>query len=224
MVDRRGAGIAAVCGELLAAGEAVLAVCADARRRGDGLATLVAGLALEDTAFAAISWTDLVADPTKASASRHLVLIDPPPVAELLETAARAPVGGGVYLGWGRAETTFAQTVLEAELDLRPHLTALYRILRESDAKGASGESLEAILKGDGRYPRPGRLAGRLIRVLTQLQLATYDRAERTLHIERDPPRTDLERSTAYTAYAERLAHARAYLGSEATQRASIAA
>ncbi|HEX4720375.1 MAG TPA: single-stranded-DNA-specific exonuclease RecJ [Thermoleophilaceae bacterium] len=224
LIDRRGHGISAVCGELLAGGESVLAVCADALRRADGLATLVAGLALERTSFAAISWSDLAADPSEASGFRHIVLIDPPPVAELLETAARAPVAGGVYLGWGPAETAFAQSALEWELDLRPHLTALYRLLHESDAQGASGESLEAVLRGDGRYPRPGRLSARLIRVLSQLQLATYDRTTRTLQIEPDAPKTSLDRSTVYSAYAERLAQARAYLGSEATQKLAAAA
>ena len=224
LIDRRGHGISAVCGEPLAAGESVLAVCADARRRADGLATLVAGLSRGGTAFGAIGWSDLIADPGHAQGFRHLVLIDPPPVAELLETAARAPVGGGVYLGWGPAETAFAQTVIEAELDLRPQLTALYRLLRESRARGASGESLEAILRGAGRYPRPGRVSGRLIRVLTQLQLASYDRRARALRIEPDPPRTSLDLSTAFTAYSERLAQARAYLGYEAAQRTAVAA
>jgi single-stranded-DNA-specific exonuclease len=224
LIDRRGHGISAVCGELLAAGESVLALCADARRRASGLADLVAGLAPGDAAFAAISWPDLVADPGQAAAFRHLVVIDPPPVSELLDVAARAPASGGVYLGWGPAETAFAQTVLDAELDLRPQLTALYRLLRESNAQGATGESLQAILAGDGRYQRPGRVAGRLIRVLTQLQLATYDRAARTLQIEPDAPKTSLERSTAFTAYSERLAQARAYLGYEATQRVAAAA
>ncbi|MFL5839355.1 MAG: single-stranded-DNA-specific exonuclease RecJ [Thermoleophilaceae bacterium] len=216
LVDRRGQGIAAVCGELLAGGESVLAVCADARRRVDGLAALVAGLALEGTGFAAVSWTDLVANPGTAAGYRHIVLIDPPPVAELVEAALRAPASGGVYLGWGRAETAFAQTVLEAELDLRPALTALYRLLRESEAKGATGESLEAILRGDCRYPRPGRVAARLIRVLTQLQLATYDRAARSCIVDPEAPRTTLDRSTVYAAYTARLESARIYLGSEA--------
>jgi single-stranded-DNA-specific exonuclease len=220
LLDRRGQGIAAVSGELLAAGESVLAVCADARRRADGLATLVAGLALEGTPFAAVSWSDLIADPGVAAGYRHIVLIDPPPVVELVELALRAPAGGGVYLAWGRAETAFAQTVLEAELDLRPALTSLYRLLRESDAKGASGESLAAILRGDGRYPRPGRVAARLVRVLTQLQLATYDRDGRRCIVDPDAPRTTLDRSSAYTAYTARLASARAYLGSEAAQAA----
>jgi single-stranded-DNA-specific exonuclease len=202
----------------------VLAVCADARRRADGLAELVAGLALEDAPFAAISWPDLVADPARAAGFRHVVLVDPPPVSELLEVAMRAPASGGVYMGWGPAETTFAQTVLESELDLRPQLESLYRLLRESDAQGASGESLEAILAGDGRYPRPGRIAGRLIRVLAQLQLVTYDRAGRVLRIESDAPKTSLDRSTAFNAYGERLAQARAYLGYEATQRVAAAA
>jgi single-stranded-DNA-specific exonuclease len=224
LIDRRGQGISAVCGELLAAGESVLAVCADARRRAQGLAELVAGLALGGAAFAAISWPDLVADPSQASGFRHVVVLDPPPVSELLEVAARAPASGGVYLGWGPAETAFAQTILDSELDLRPQLESLYRLLRESDAQGASGESLEAILIGDGRYPRPGRVAARLIRVLTQLQLATYDRAGRTLRIERDAPKTSLDRSTVFSAYSERLAQARAYLGHEATQRVSAAA
>jgi hypothetical protein len=209
-----------VSGELLAAGESVLAVCADAHRRAEGLAALVADLALEGTPFAAVSWAGLVADPGVAAGHRHIVLIDPPPVAELVELALRAPASGGVYLAWGRAETAFAQTLLEAELDLRPPLTALYRLLRESDAKGASGESLEAILRGDGTYPRPGRVAARLVRVLTQLQLATYDRDGRTCLVDADAPRTTLDRSSAYTAYTARLESARAYLGSQAAQAA----
>jgi single-stranded-DNA-specific exonuclease len=224
LIDRRGHGISAVCGELLAAGESVLAVCADARRRADGLRELVAGLALGDAAFAAIGWPDLIADPGHAGGFRHVVLIDPPPVSELLEVALRAPASGGVYMGWGPAETQFAQTILDSELDLRPQLESLYRLLRESDAQGATGESLEAILAGDGRYPRPGRVAARLIRVLMQLQLVTYDRAGRALRIEPDPPKTSLDRSTAFTAYSERLTQARAYLGYEATQRVAAAA
>src|SRR3954452_7790023 len=136
VVDRRGHGISAISGELLAAGESVLAVCADARRRAGGLAQLVAGIALEGTRFAAVSWPDLVADQALAAGFRHIVVIDPPPVAELLKVAIRAPAAGGVYLGWGSAETAFAQTVLEGDLDLRPQLTALFRLLRESDAQG----------------------------------------------------------------------------------------
>src|SRR4051794_11326793 len=224
LVDRRGSGIAAVCGELLAAGESVLAVCADARRRADSLAELVAGLALGGAAFAAIAWADLIAGPSHARGFRHVVVVDPPAVPELLDVAARAPASGGVYLGWGPAETAFAQTVLESELDLRPQLTALYRLLRESAAGGASGESLEAVLRGDGRYGRPGRVAGRLIRVLTQLQLATYDRTTRALQIELEAPKTSLERATSFTAYAERLAQARAYLGHEAIPKVAAAA
>jgi hypothetical protein len=111
-----------------------------------------------------------------------------------------------------------------AELDLRPQLEALYRLLRDSDAQAASGESLEAILLGDGRYPRRGRVAGRLIRVLTQLQLASYDRTERALRIDPEAPKTSLDRSTTYAAYSERLAQARAYLGYEATKRVAAAA
>jgi hypothetical protein len=127
-------------------------------------------------------------------------------------------------LGWGQAETAFARAALEAELDLRPQLTSLYRLLRESDAQGATGESLEAILAGDGRYPRPGRVAARLIRVLTQLQLATYERGTRTLRIDPEAAKTSLEQSTAFSAYSERLAQGRAYLGYEATQRVAVAA
>jgi IS5 family transposase len=56
------------------------------------------------------------------------------------------------------------------------------------------------------------------------LQLATYDRAARTLRIEADAPKTSLDRSTTYVAYSERLAQARAYLGYEATHKAALAA
>src|SRR4051794_33740615 len=86
LVDRRGHGISAVCGELLAAGESVLAVCAHARRRGDGLAPLGGGWALEGPGSAAIAWAALVPAPGRAPGSRHIVLVDPPPVPELLDT------------------------------------------------------------------------------------------------------------------------------------------
>ncbi len=225
LVDRRGQGIAAVCGELLAAGESVLAVCADARRRAGGLAALVAGLAAgEGAELAAIGWSDLLARPPEAARHRHLVLIDPPPVPALLQAAARTPVPGGVYLGWGRAETEFARTVAEAELDLRPQLATLYRLLRESHAQGASGESLEALLAGDGVYPRSGRVSGRLIRVLSQLRLVEYERGARALRIQPSAPRTELERSPAFVAYSDRLAEARAYLGAEAVHKSVVAA
>jgi hypothetical protein len=60
--------------------------------------------------------------------------------------------------------------------------------------------------------------------VLTQLQLAAYDRSTRALRIDPDAQKTSLDRSSSFTAYEGRLAQARAYLGYEATHKIAAAA
>ncbi len=66
------------------------------------------------------------------------------------------------------------------------------------------------MLRGDGAHPRSPELAARLVRVLRELGLVACERdgaghpACRVL----DAPRTALEKSAAYRAYAARLADA----------------
>ncbi|MDQ6819956.1 MAG: hypothetical protein M3076_06405, partial [Actinomycetota bacterium] len=76
-----------------------------------------------------------------------------------------------------------------------------------------SGEELERLLRGDGEHGRPARLAGRLIRVLAELELVSLDRDLPALGIAGSAP-TALERSAAYRAYTQRLEDGRRYLSS----------
>ena len=84
-----------------------------------------------------------------------------------------------------------------------------YRALR--DAGGAAGEELEALLRGDPQTPRPATLAGRVVRVLAELNLVSLDPDTRTLAVP-VAQRTALERSAAFRAYQQRLEDGRRWL------------
>jgi hypothetical protein len=99
----------------------------------------------------------------------------------------------------------------ELEYGLRASLAALYRALR---ARGrVTGEELGRLLRGNGAHGRPARLAGRLIRVLAELELVSLDRDLPALEVA-DAQRTSLERSAAYRVYAARYEDGRRYLNS----------
>ncbi|HEX4344295.1 MAG TPA: single-stranded-DNA-specific exonuclease RecJ [Solirubrobacteraceae bacterium] len=184
--DRRGGGIAGTVGALVASGESVLVVAADAILRARHLAPILGGMHL-------CSYDALDRDPRLASAYAHVVLLDPPagPLPEIAATT---------HLVWGPAELGFAEHIHERQYDLRASLTATYRVLR--DAGGAGGEELEALLRGDPQTPRPATLAGRVIRVLAELDLVSLDPDSRTLTVPL-AERTALERSAAFRAYQQ---------------------
>jgi hypothetical protein len=121
-------------------------------------------------------------------------------------------------MAWGAPDGAFARAVARAALDLRPSLIGLYRALRERPVAGAD---LERVLRGDGTHARSPELAARLIRVLRELGLVALEhdgaghRACRVL----DAPRTELEKSDAYRAYAARLADAERRLDSALPRR-----
>ena len=247
--DVRGGGIAGLLGDLVAAGEPVLAVAAHAEHRAQALAGRVGG-------FAVTSWAALEADPGLAAAFTHVVAVDPPAHARLRALAGHLPGEGWTHLAWGDAECGLAMRVLTWELDLRAPLAALYRALRTAasappDTEVASpspgvastspgvaspspgvaspspsapillgGEDLLALLRGSGSQPRSGALAGRLLRVLDELGLATVRRAPLTVSVPEPAGRTDLERSPAFRAYAARLADGLAHLGAEPARTA----
>jgi hypothetical protein len=102
----------------------------------------------------------------------------------------------------------------ELEYGLRTSLVFLYRGLRHR--RRVAGEELEHLLRGDGPSGRPARLAGRLIRVLAELELVSLDRDLPALAVAGAEP-TTLERSPAYRAYAQRLKEGRTYLSSATT-------
>ena len=106
----------------------------------------------------------------------------------------------------------------ELEYGLRASLVALYRALRLRQR--VAGEELEHLLRGEGPHGRPARLAGRLIKVLAELELVSLDRDLPALAIAGVAP-TALERSPSYRVYAKRHEDGRRFLSSNANLPAS---
>ena len=209
MIDRRGAGIAGVLADLVASGEPVLAVTAHAPHRARALRDRAGG-------FAVCSWHALEDDPGLAAAFAHVVAVDPPARRELLDH----PSGEGwTHLAWGEPELGLAARIHQWDFALRDPLTALYRALRA--AREVRGEACEAALRGEGPQPRSAALAGRLVRVLTELDLVVLDPHGPVLKVAEAPARTALERSAAFRAYQRRLEDGRRYLNSTPTTRAA---
>ncbi|HEV2769735.1 MAG TPA: single-stranded-DNA-specific exonuclease RecJ [Solirubrobacteraceae bacterium] len=200
--DRRGGGIAGTLMALVHSGEPVLALAADAPLRARHLAPLAGGFGLCDhAAFAR--------EPALADGYAHVVAVDPPPdVAALAALLASVP-GRTTHLAWGEAELGFAAQIHERDHDLRVPLAALYRALRGTP--GAVGEQLEALLCGEGSQRRPPALAGRCLRVLSELELVHVDAVERRVELAR-AQRTALERSATFRAASRRREEGRAWL------------
>ena len=201
--DRRGGGIAGTIGALVASGEPVLVVAADAIARRRHLQPILGG-------FELCSYDALDRDPGLACPDAHVVLLDPP-------AGPTHAYGKLTHLAWGPAELRFAQQIHERQYDLRASLTATYRALR--DAGGAAGEELESLLRGDPRTPRPAALAGRVVRVLAELRLVSLDPDTRTMTVP-VAERTALERSEAFRAYQQRLENGRRWLSREMAKAA----
>jgi single-stranded-DNA-specific exonuclease len=145
--DRRGGGIAGVVASLVASGERVLVVAADAPRRARHLRARLGGFDLTDHLA-------LERDPQLAARYDHLVVLDPPPYDGL--AAAPGPL---VHLVYGEPEIAFARAALEHAYDLRQPVAAVYRALRD-------GRSL------DGLDPA---VAARAVVVLAELGLVDED-------------------------------------------------
>jgi hypothetical protein len=136
--------------------------------------------------------------------------------------AERLPGDGWTHLAWGAPELDLACRVLTWELDLRPHLADTYRALR-SLPTAPGGEALSELLRGSGRWPRSGSVGGRVLRVLDELGLVVFERAEFAIAVSPPAGRTELERSPAFRAYAERLRSGLAYLAEPARTRRQAA-
>jgi len=208
-LDRRGESPLAVLADAVAAVGTVLAVCADVPRRLPGLSSRIGG-------FALISYPALERAPELGRRYAHLVALDPP--ASPRSATALACGMGFTHSAWGEAELRFAQQMHEREYGLRASLEALYRGLRAR--RRVAGEELERLLRGDAQPGRPARLAGRLIRVLAELELVSLDRDLPALAIAGTAP-TALARSPAYRAYARRLEDGRLFLSSANPRRSA---
>jgi hypothetical protein len=164
------------------------------------------------------SWAALEDDPRLAAPFTHVVAIDPPS-----RPPFDHPSGAGwTHLAWGEPELDFSAHIHEWDFALRDPLTALYRALRVLGGK-ARGEACESVLRGEGPQPRSAALAGRLVRVLTELGLADFSdgNPHPALTVAESPQRTALERSAAYRAYQRRLEDGRRYLTSSDTTEAA---
>ncbi len=201
--DRRGGGIAGTITALVASGEPVLVVAADAHARLGHLRPILGG-------FALCSHDALERDPSLARSTAHVVMLDPP-------AGPLRSHGAVTHLTWGPPELRFAAQIHEREYALRASLTATYRALRAAGEAG--GEELETLLRGDAKTPRPAALAGRVLRVLAELHLVSLDPDSRTVTVPA-AERTALERSAAFRAYQQRYEDGRTFL-SEVTAKAA---
>ena len=208
-LDRRGQSPLAVLADALAAGGPLLAVCADVGRRLPGLAPRVGG-------FSLIAYHALERDPALLERFPQVVALDPPACAS---HAALLRLGEGyAHLGWGEPELRFAEQMHELEYGLRASLVALYRVLRLRQR--VAGEELEHLLRGEGPHGRPARLAGRLIKVLAELELVSLDPELPALAIAGVAP-TALDRSPSYRVYAKRHEDGRQFLSNNENPPAS---
>jgi single-stranded-DNA-specific exonuclease len=210
--DVRGTGIAGLLADLVAAGDPVLAVVAHAPHRARTLNTKIGG-------FATCSWAALADDPELAAPFAHVVAVDPPADPQLIRLLERASAASRAHLAWGEPELGFARRIHQWDFALRESLKALYRAL--CGAREVSGEALEAVLRGEGPQPRSAALAGRLVRVLSELDLAALDREGQALRLTEAPARTALEHSPAFRAYHQRLEDGLRYLTSDTIRQAA---
>jgi single-stranded-DNA-specific exonuclease len=211
VIDRCGDGAQAVLRELTAGEGGVLAVVADVPRR-------IAGLQERCGGFALCSHGALARDPQLAERFAHVVVLDPPAHAD---EAARLRAGAPhayAHLCWGTAELRFAQQIHESEHALRAALVPLYRALRGCGS--ATGEELEALLRGDRVHPRSVAQAARLVAILSELGLVSLDRDLPALTV-RDSERTALECSATYRAAMQRYEDGRRWLTETATEPAT---
>jgi single-stranded-DNA-specific exonuclease len=211
--DHRGKGIAALITLLLATGEPVLVLSADAVARRRHLGPRLGG-------FGLASYEALVRDAALPDPFSHVVLLDPPTseIAEIRAASADpdAPAQR-LYLAWGPAELRFAAHIHEREYGLRDSLAARYRTLR--DRGGAAGRELEAILRGEPSQPPSPEHAGRLLRVLTEVGLVSLDRESAAVTVTERRGVT-LEHSAAYRHYQRLRQDGLSYLGLTTRQAA----
>jgi single-stranded-DNA-specific exonuclease len=212
--DVRGAGIAGTLADLVATGERVLALTCHAPQRARALRGRAGG-------FALCSWSAFEDDPTLAGGFAHVVAIDPPAHAHRRALLERASGAAWTHLAWGDPELRFARRIHQWELALRDPLTELYRRLRRDGE--VRGEALEAVLTGEGSQPRTPALAGRLVRVLAELDLVDLDREGQALRVVESPARTALEASAAFRAYHRRLEDGLSYLTTPSIRAAAAA-
>lgn len=242
-VDRRGDSPVACIAGLLSTGAPVLALCCDVSRRhglaesaadparfGGGDALLACGGCAADSIGARAGdiaaggrglvladWAALELCPELAERFEHVVLVDPPPFAELESLAGRG--SGYLHLAWGPAELDLAARVHDGQWPTRPLLAAAFRSLRDG-CEGAGGEvggeELRALLGGGERRTATARQAARGARILTELGLVEWHGTgtSRALGVVSSAGK-DLERSGSFRAYRARHEEGKRFLSTK---------
>lgn len=200
--DRRGTAVAAVIGSLVATGDPVLVVCADAVARQEQFRGRLAG-------FAVCAWDELAADPSLAADFDHVVALDPPLDGKQSAVLTELSEAATAHLAWGDPELRYSRDALDRDLSLRPGLVAAYRAFRD-------GSSVHAAF---GRMP--ARTAGRMLGVLAELGLVII--ASDGLSVPQPQGRTDLSESEVFRAAAREHEERVAWL-SGLTQQAPVLA
>ncbi len=190
--DVRGRGVQiATIARLVAAGERVLVLCADSRRRLGMLSGPLEPSRLGGGAVALAEYAEAAATADPELRFGAVVALDPPSDragGELLaELGSRMPV----HLVWGESEIAFARQVLEAREPLRPALVVVWKALRA----------------GEERIPLAPDTVARCRTVLAEVGL--------------DPSsgggeRIDLNASPTYRAAVERMEDSLRFLQSQA--------
>jgi single-stranded-DNA-specific exonuclease len=199
--DRRGGGVAGTIAALVASGEPVLVVCSDARRRAGHLRGRLGGVAV-------CSWWALERDPSLTASAVHVVALDPPPHPALRELLEAGPPDAMAHLAWGAEELEFAEHVHVEQHGLRDGLAAAYRAFRSAPADPAAA------------LPRAPVAAGRILRVLSELDLVTVDPASLSVAVAPSPQRKRLESSPTFAACQARLEEGQRWLSSGRLQAA----
>jgi RecJ OB domain len=196
--DARGGGVQiATVARLVAAGEPVLILVADAVRRAGMLRGVLRPERLGS------GWVEL-AEYGSADAERlvvrfhHVVALDPPADAGGGELLAELGSRLNVHLVWGPAEVEFAREVVDLRAPLRDALAVVWRADRDGTGLTLPAETVErcrTVLREVGLAP--GAVAG---------------------------ARVDLEASPTYRAAREQVKHSHAYLRDQADSPAGTPA
>jgi single-stranded-DNA-specific exonuclease len=159
-LDRRGLGVAGTLGMLAASGERVLALCADAPRWAAALAPRLGG-------FTIAGWEAA----GEAAGFDHVVALEPPPFG-----LPDVPV----VLAWGEPEEALALEAHRYRWELRPHVAALYRALRDGTALTLPRAGVAMLVLEELGLAEDGVLVSDALR--TQLdRSATFVESERLL-------------------------------------------
>ena len=143
--------------------------------------------------FASRPGAALAADPALAAGYAHVVAVDPPAHASLRALAEALPGDGWIHLAWGDAERELAAACSPGSSTCARRSPSLPRAAGRGAPGGAAGERRSqvaaALARAAGpRQPRSGALAGRLLRVLAELELVVVERATRSPSPSRRPP------------------------------------